>query len=169
MSENKPYIIIDLDPVLQDFLRHEFEFYEDGSILLTDRHAIGRYINSMWTLSDKPLNYARAEIKNPIKLYLPIQRDTKYITQNNFLYIPAWRQTQIQTYLDSEFDRRIRDFFSIGYDYGYKQKQIIEAILTYYNIKHNKLTFDRIKKLDYRNRWRFKKSIADEISASIIY
>ncbi len=55
MNDNRPYITINLKPILHDFMLHEFNSTEDGAILLTERHDIGRYINTMWSVSDKPV------------------------------------------------------------------------------------------------------------------
>lgn len=166
MNDNRPHIIINLRPILQDFMLHEFNSTDDGAIILHERHDIGRFINTMWSISDKPVQ--KKEYKYPMKLIIPVQPGSAHILRYNFIYVSGWKHVQIMNYIDAEFKRRVRDFFSIGYEKKYKQTDIINAFLQAYNIKNNALNFDQVKKLDYRNRFRFREEIAKTIQNSII-
>jgi hypothetical protein len=162
---NQPIIVINLRKHLHDFLLHEFEASDDGAIILNRRSDIGLYIDSMWSISDLPVKPSLKE--NPVRLRLPISEENHYVKRYHFLYVPTWRELQIQDYLEAEFRRRVRDFFTVGYEKKFKQKDIIEAFLTEYGIKNNAVNFDQIKKLDYRNRRNFKKDIVKEIQQAI--
>jgi hypothetical protein len=165
MMMHKPSITIDLKKHLYDFLGHEFEFDKRGAIILTRRKDIGIFIDSMWCVSNKPVFQV---MENPVVLILPVTKETHYKKNFNFIYVPEWKQKQIELYLEAEFRRRVRDFFTVGYEKKFKQKDIIYAFLEHYGIKNNVINFEQIKKLDFRNRKNFKKNIKIEIQASII-
>lgn len=162
----KQSIVIDLKKHLQDFLLHEFKTDVDGSILLSMKQDLGRYINSMWSTSKKPVK--PREMENPCRLILPITEDNYYVLENSFIYVPVWKEAMIKNFLEAEFRRRVRDFFSIGYEKKFKQKDIIEGFLHEYGMKNNAINFDQIKKIDYRNREKFKASIANEIQSAMV-
>ena len=166
MNDNRPYITINLRPILQDFMLHEFNTSEDGAILLHERHDIGRFINTMWSISDYPPK--RKEYRYPVEMVIPVQPNSSHILKYNFIHVTTWKHIQIINYIDAEFKRRARDFFSIGYEKKFKQTDIINAFLQAYNIKNNALNFDQVKKLDYRNRYRFREGIAKAIQESIV-
>jgi len=162
----KPSIIIDLRKHLHDFLLHEFNSDDSGSIILTKRSDIGLYIDSMWSISRHP-NEVRP-MSNPVRLILPVSEDSHYILKNHFVHVPTWKESMINQYLESEFRRRIRDYFSIGYEKGFQQKDIIESFLVQYGMKNNAINFDQIKKYDYRNRKNLKNSISKDIQSALI-
>jgi hypothetical protein len=162
----KPSITIDLKKHLHDFLLHEFKTDTQGAIILNRHHDVAIYINSMWTVSTYPK--MQRKMDNPVTLLLPITEDNHYIVNNSFIFVPVWKEKMINDYLESEFRRRIRDFFSIGYEKKFQQKDIIEAFLKEYGMKNNAINFDQIKKIDYRNRERFKMSIVNEIQKAMI-
>ncbi len=164
--EIKPTITIDLKKYLHDFLLHEFKTDSSGAIILTKRSDIGLFIDSMWCVSDLPVKHPDRE--NPVTLILPMAEENHYVLRYNFLYVPSWKELQIVEYLEAEFRRRVRDFFSVGYAKRYKQKDIIEGFLKNYGIKNNVINFDQIKKLDYRNRENFKNQVVNEIQSAII-
>lgn len=164
--ENKPSITIELKKYLHDFLLHDFKTDAGGAIILHKRNDIGLYIDSMWCVSDLPVK--SPERKNPVRFLLPLSEENHYVLKYNFLYVPAWKERQICEYLETEFRRRVRDFFTTGYEKKFKQKDIIEAFLKHYGFKNNAINFDQIKKLDYRNRENFKSKILNEIQDSII-
>lgn len=158
-------INISLEPHLQDFLRHEFKCDNDGTIVVTKRENIGLYLLSMWTITEFPV---KRKYKYPCVIALPFRRDNHYILSRNFIYVPVWREKLISNYIEAEFRLRVREFFTIGYEKKFQQKHIIDGFLQAYNIKNNALNYDRIKKLDFRNRRNFAKRIVREIQLSII-
>lgn len=144
---------------------HEFKKDEDGSIILTKRNDIGLYIDSMWSIAKQPCE--AVTMQNPVRFILPISEGTHYILKNNFIHVQAWKVVMINQYLEGEFRRRIRDFFSIGYEKGFRQKNIIESFLIQYGMKNNAINFDMIKKYDYRCRESMKKAISKEIQDAV--
>jgi hypothetical protein len=161
---NKPTITIDLKKHLESFLLHEFEKDKAGRILLHRRSSIGKIINLMWDASDRPVPPPKRE--NPVTFVLSLSKADAYVKTHRFLYVPTWMEEYVQTFLEEEFRRRVRDFFSIGYEKGFKQKNIIEGFLQAYDIKNNAINFDMIKKMDYRGRKNIKKYIKMEIQNS---
>ena len=161
----KPFVIIDLEPHLHDFLYHDFEADKDGGILLNTSNEIGRYIQSMISVSDLPVRLPSME--NPISLILPIQEWNHYVINHNFIHVVKWKAKMIQDFLEAMWRIRVREYFVAGYEKGYNQDRIINAFLTSYNIKKNKVSYDQIKKIDYRNRKKINKQIANEIQLSL--
>lgn len=162
----KPSIVIDLKGYLHDFLIHEFKEDESGGILLNIRSDIGKYINSMWSVSPKPR--PSRDMEHPVRLVLPVTDENHYILNHSFVYVPVWKEKMIVEFLEAEWSRRMKDFFSIGHQKKFQQKDIIDGILKHYGIKNNSLNFDQIKQFDYRGRERFKKMIVKEIQSSIL-
>lgn len=63
---------------------------------------------------------------------------------------------------------RFRIYFENGYLKKYSQKQIIEAILQEYNIKHTAQNFEAIKKMDYRNQRKIREMIFKDIERAAV-
>lgn len=162
----KPQITINLDKHLQDFLYHEFKTDESGAFILTKRSDICLYIDSMWCVSERPVKTTASE--NSVTFILPLSDVNHRILREHFIYVPSWKELQIQQFIESEFRRRVKDFFCIGYQKGYKQKRIIEAFLENYGMKNNAINFDQIKKFDYRNRETFLKTVYSEIQNAMV-
>jgi len=165
--ENKPHIIIDLPPHLHDFLFHEFPdgAKEKEAVKLDLSNDIGKYISSMVTIIDKPVK--QSEMKNPLPIILPVTESNHYILKHNFIFIPTWKEKMIQDFLESVFRTRVKEYFVAGYEKGFSQDKIINAFLMAYNIKKNKISYDMIKKIDYRNRQKIAKQIDKEIQLSL--
>lgn len=162
----KPKITINLDKHLHDFLYHEFKTDECGAFILTKRSDICLYIDSMWVVSDRPVK--KTEMESPVTFILPLSDINHRILREHFIYVPSWKEQQIQQFIESEFRRRVKDYFCIGYQKGYKQKRIIEAFLENYGMKNNAINFDQIKKFDYRNRENLIKEVNFEIQNAIV-
>jgi len=163
-----PIIIIDLKPELHDFLIHEFGETESGLIKLHKRNDIGKFLDSMWVVSDLPVKRKFEKYNNPVKFILPIVQESQYIVRNNFVYVPLYREQQINDYLEAMFNLVIREYFVTGYEKQFKKSMIIEGILKAFNIKKNAVSFDRIKKKDYRNRENVLNLVVREIQNSVI-
>ena len=161
-----PIVTIDLQPYLHDYLYHEFDCRkEDGAVIIKTNNDIGKLIQAMVTMTDRPHKQAIKE--NPITLLLPIQEWNHFLFRDNFLYIPDWKQRMIQDYIDASFRLRIREYFMAGYEKGYKQDRIIKAFLMAYNIKNNQLNYDQVKKFDYRNRKKIIREVDKNIQLSL--
>jgi hypothetical protein len=161
-----PNVTIELQPYLHDYLYHEFGgTHKDNGIKVTAANDIGKFIQAMITVSDRP---PKQPIKdNPITLYLPIQEWNHFILQENFIYIPEWKQRMLQDYIEASFRIRVREYFVTGYEKGYKQDKIVRAFLMAYNIKNNAINYDAVKKFDYRNRQRMIKEVNRDIQLSL--
>ena len=157
----RPTITISILPHLADFLRKEFCTTKQDEIILTRRNDIGKLISSMVLTSDLPVT--RPFCEHPVKLLLPVTKNNHYILNSRYLYVSQWGEEKIQDFVSSEFRRRVRDMFELGYKKHYPQKQIIEGILKGYNLRDNALNFDMIKKIDYRNSVNFRKSVFADI------
>lgn len=161
-----PKVTIELNPYLHDYLYHEFNTPTDEEgVRITSTNDLGKLIQAMVTVSDRPPKQAIKE--HPITLLLPIQEWNHFIFQENFIYIPEWKQRMIQSYIEASFRIRIREYFVAGYEKGYKQDRIIRAFLFAYNIKNNALNYDAVKKYDYRNRKRIIREVDRDIQLSL--
>lgn len=162
----KPNVKIELQPYLHDYLYHDFGCSrQDDGVQISSGNDMGKFIQAMVTISDRP---PKQPIKdNPITLYLPIQEWNHFVLQENFIYIPEWKQRMLQEYIEASFRLRIREYFVAGYEKGYKQDKIIRAFLLAYNIKNNALNYDAVKKYDYRNRQRMIKEVNKDIQLSL--
>ncbi|MFV0269763.1 MAG: hypothetical protein ACK5HT_21805, partial [Draconibacterium sp.] len=81
---------------------------------------------------------------------------------------PKWVEQKFQDAIEYEFKWWVREKFRVGYDEGFDQKTIINAILTGLNERENVAKYDTIKKIDYRTRKteekkRFKKLCLSEL------
>lgn len=164
----KPNVTIELQPYLHDYLYHEFGCIHsnaDEGVSITSSNDIGKFIQAMITVNDRPPKLPLKE--HPITLYLPIQEWNHFILNENFIYVPEWKQRMLQEYIEASFRIRIREYFVAGYEKGYKQDKIIRAFLFAYNIKNNALNYDSVKKYDYRNRQRIIKEVNKDIQLAI--
>ena len=98
---------------------------------------------------------------------MPVQECNHFIFQENFIYIPEWKQRMLREYIEASYRIRIREYFIAGYEKGYKQDRIIRAFLYAYNIKNNAINYDAVKKYDYRNRQRILKEVDSDIQLSL--
>ena len=98
----RPNVIIELKPYLHDYLYHEFGCRPtDEGVNVTAANDIGKFIQAMVTVTDRPPKQAIKE--HPITLYLPIQEWNHFILQENFIYIPEWKQRMLQSYIEASF------------------------------------------------------------------
>lgn len=165
--ENKAILILNISPCLEDFVRHELTKTDhDGNIILTRHSDIGKIIYS--NLVSGGVKRECPEMENPVKFVIPRNPQNHYLLQYRFCYIDRWGEQKINDYLEAEFRQRIRLIFEAGYQKKCTQKQIIEAILLEYNIKNCTLNYETIKKSDYRNQRKLRKSMMDTLQL-IVY
>lgn len=162
-EQNLPILTIDIKPELHDFLIHEFGEDENHCIKLHKRNDIGRYIDSMWVVSDLPVKRKYEKWNNPVRIILPISQENQYIVRNNFISIPIYREQQVNDFLEATYNVVIREYFVTGYEKQFKKNMIIEGILKAFNIRKNAISYDRIKKKDYRNRENVINSIVNDL------
>ena len=142
----KPSVTIDLAPHLHDFIYNEFNTDRkmDG-VLVNTVSDIGKMIEAMITISDRPPRVALKD--SPIKLYLPIQNWNHRILAENFIFIPDWKQKQLQEYIEATYRIRIREYFVAGYEKAVftfqiqgihsNMKQISQASMLFLPFKSN--------------------------------
>lgn len=163
--EQRPHIVIELTPILQDFLYKEFESKEKGYISLNTRNEIGKFINSMITVSAMPPRVPCVD--NNLTILLPVQEWNHFVLSGNFITVVSWKETMIKDYLDALYRLRIREFFTVGYEKGMSQDKLIKAFLELYGSKNNAVNYDTIKKIDFRNRKKTSKDIATAVQLSL--
>lgn len=160
---DKPKITISLKPHLADYCRHEFGVdIKCDEITLTRKHDIGKLINSVIIANDVPVR--RPFISSPCVFILPLSGITDM--RNKFLYVSKWGEQKIQDFIEAEFNMHIKRFFDYGYEKGFSQKRIIEAILAGFNIRNNGISWDSVKKNDYRRRRKIRKQIFNELQSA---
>jgi len=156
---HRPIVTINLEPYLADFCRHEFKELSDGSILINRRHDIGKMIFSQVNASPTP--NGKPVFENAVNFALPLSKESDL--RGKFLDIDKWGQEKIQEFIKALFNLRAKHFFKYGYDKNYTQKRIVEAFLAGYNIRNNDLSYEAVKKNDYRTRRKELKNIAEEL------
>ena len=165
--ENRPFVTIDLEPALQDFLFHEFgQTKNKDGVVISCTHDIGKMIQSMVTITDKPRKQELGD--HPINIYVPIQSWNHSIFRENFIYIPEWKQVQLRMYIEAYFKMKVQAYFQAGHEKGYRQDHIIEGFLAAYNIKNCVFTFAQLKQMDYRYRRRIIKEVSEDIKSAIV-
>ena len=163
---DKPFVTIELQPFLQDYMLHEFPKSPAGDgVMVNSDNDMGILVQTMVTVTDRP---PRQETKDfPFRLYLPVQEWNHYIFRENFIYIPEWKQQMLRMYIEASFRLRVREYFVTGYELHHKQDTLIRAFLQAYNIRHNALSYEAVKKYDYRNRKKVLKQVNREIQLSL--
>lgn len=162
----KNIITIDLPPHLADFCRHEMKCDDAGNIILQRSKDIGKHIYSHILTSDMPVK--QFPPANPVTFVIPVTGSNRYALESRFLYISKWGEEKIKDYLESEFNHRMRILFEAGYRKRYTQKQIIEAILQAYNIRHTAVNYEAVKKSDYRNAKKIRKIIINDLQDAVL-
>lgn len=155
--ENQTLLILHIEPSLENFIRHEFKADNNGNIILTRHSDIGKMIYSH--LVSSGIKPEQNSIKHPVKFIIPRNSQNHYLLKYRFCYVDRWGEQKINDYLEAEFRQRIRLIFEAGYQKKCTQKQIIEAILEEYNIRNCPLNYETIKKSDYRNQRKIRKSL----------
>lgn len=156
--EPNPRITFNLDPILQNFCKYIFNTPENKKhIKLNRREDIGKLIFSHIQNGDFKLT--QPLLPHPITFILPIPNNEHgYWLRCRHIYIPKWVEEKYNDAIEYEFRWWIREKFRIGYDEeGWNQQLIILAILRALNTRNSEANYDRIKKIDYRNRRKAEK------------
>lgn len=130
------------------FFEHIFEVDENDVVIMNNSHPIAKMINSMWSTSDIP---TKKQDYN-VKVYLPITSNNHHRVKYNFIYVPKWKEEQIQLFVESYHKLYLREMFIAGRECGFSTDKIIDAILIDLNKRKTLFTYDQLKKFDYRNR-----------------
>lgn len=158
---NRQIVQLPLKPHYADFLRHEFSTPIAEIIPISSTKDIGIRIIALVDAVETPKYPSPVNKHVMVKLLLPTEHNAKL--HQKFLYIPRWNQERIQKFIKTEFDLRVKHYFEYGYKLGMEAKDIIEAFLYHYNIQQNSLSYEAVKKSDYRNRKRYAQMIRSEL------
>lgn len=152
INEIKPTVTIDLPPVLEAYCRWVFQTPSDQkNITLTRTNCVGKHIFSKIISSRVPIK-KNPERKNPVTFILPTTDNAYLALKSHFVYVDDFATMQIVDFVDANFDFWVKRRFETGYEHGWSQDEIINAILRGLNVRSNTVNYDAIKKNDYRNR-----------------
>lgn len=160
-----------LKPHLCDFLRHELDSDEKGDLLLTRRSDIGKYICSQITELDVKNFTSKINASQTcqvLNFVVPRNAQNHYICEYRYCGVSKWAEQKINDFLEIEFKQRVRLLFEAGRKRGFKQKDIINAILEEYNIKNCALNYDTIKKYDYRHNRKMCKILYNTMQSIVV-
>jgi len=155
---------ITLSPVLQSYVRQEFKT-PSGAVKLSLSHPIGAQVYSLVRYCDFPQKRQKNTEKELIDFLLPSTNLSSF--SNHFVTVTAEGERKIQLFIQSEFQLSVRYYFVTGYEKGFSQKNIINAFIERYELPDNAISYEAIKKADYRNRTRIIKDIMQEIESCI--
>ena len=155
-------MIVNLPAHLSDYCRHELGCDTQGRIILKRGHDIGKHIYSHVSISDLPVKMS--SVANSVTFIIPVTAANRYALVSRFLYVSRWGEEKIKDYIETEFNQRMRLLFEAGYRKKYTQKEIIEAILDAYNIKNTAVSYEAVKKSDYRYKKKTRRIIFDDIN-----
>jgi hypothetical protein len=131
----------------------------DGAVRLTRKNEIGKFISSLIQWSKHSIKHPAYHPENSISL---IVQEHRLMYQESFYpYISLHNRKNIADFLQVNFDINIELFFIKGYRHGFKQKDIINAFLHYYNLPWSITNFEMIKQRDFRKRKNVKRILAD--------
>lgn len=159
---SRPSVTISLSPLLQSYCRFIFNSLPDEKeIRLRRNYDIAKLIHSNVIANDTPI--IRPFDVNAITFILAIDNINETALRYHFLHVSKWGEQKIAEGIEYEFRRWLKNCFDKGYENGYQQKIIIEAILRGLNDRNNSVNFDMIKKIDYRYRRKIEETRFSEL------
>lgn len=159
-------LTLNLKPHLEDFVRHELKTDKSGNIVLSRHSDIGKMIFSHLLTAGSI--QARPLMDHPVKFLVLTNANNSYLLRSRFCYVDRWGEQKINDFIEVEFRQRMRLIFEAGYQKKCSQKEIIEAIMEEYNIKNCTLNYDAVKKSDYRNQKKIRKSLFDTLQSIVL-
>jgi hypothetical protein len=157
----RPILVFELKEKYVLFIKYLFGMDEHGNVVINLDHPVGKLINSMWIISDRPVNIQH---KHPVSVSLPVTATSHYKVRYSNIHIPKWKQEQLQQAIAFYYEITMREFFVIGYEKNYGRDKIIDAVLRELNQDKYFFTFDMIAKFDYRNRVKICENMRFEIN-----
>ncbi len=159
---SKPQITINLDPVLEAYLRLAFKTPKDQKEIFLNRgKREGQAIYSKVMPIDFPER--RPFMSNPVTFILPITKNNHHILRCRFYKVSKMGEEQIHDDLNVLMDKWLFKFFQRGYRKKFSQDEIIVAVLRGLNLRKNAVNYDAIKKFDYRERRKLEQKTFDEL------
>lgn len=147
----KPQVTINLDPVLEAYLRIVFKTPPaQKEIIINRKQSEGKAIYSKVYPIEFPERKPFRE--NPVTIILPLTKNNQGTLKYRFYHVSRMGEEQIHDDLEVLFEKWLFKFFVKGYQKKYKQDEIVNAVLRGLNLRKNVANFDAIKKFDYRCR-----------------
>lgn len=147
----KPQVSICLPEILEAFCRLIFiSSDKKKEIIIRRNHPVGKLIYSKIQFSYVPVKQVFLDRK--VTFILPITNVNQHACRKHYIYFDNVTAEQLVDGIEYEFKKWIHQRFESGYELGFDQKTIIEAILRGLNLRNSTANFDTIKKNDYRNR-----------------
>ncbi len=152
--EKRPKVTISLDPVLEAYCRYVFKTpTEENEILINRKLREGKAIYSKVFPVEFP-EKNEALYSNPVTFILPLTKNNQSVLHYRFYGISKMGQEQIADDIDVLMYKWLLRIFERGYNWNFKQDQIVNGIMRLLNVRKNVTNFDTLKKFDYRNRRR---------------
>lgn len=146
-----PTVIVELSPLHEAFCRFLFKTPDKKAEIYAPRTtSIGRAINGYITKADiKPVLPNKI---NPVTFIVPETKANWYSLQTKFLYFTVEDNEALVDRIETEYANWCENFFKDGYAMNMDQLMIIESIMDLLNVRWNAISFEAIKKYDYRER-----------------
>jgi len=158
----KPQVTINLDPVLEAYLRAVFKTpRKQKEIILNRSRREGQAIYAKIFPVEFPVK--RPFCENPVSLILPLTKNNHHTLRYRFYTVSKMGEEQIADDLHVLMDKWLFRFFQRGYLKKYNQDEIVNAVLRGLNLRKNVANYDAIKKFDYRERRRIEEKTFDEL------
>jgi hypothetical protein len=158
----KPQVTINLDPVLEAYLRAVFKTpRHQKEIILNRGRREGQAIYSKILPVEFPKK--RPFCENPVIFILPLTKSNHYTLGYRFYTVTKMGEEQIADDLRVLMDKWLFRFFQRGYLKKFTQDEIVNAVLRGLNLRKNAVNYDAIKKFDYRERRRIEEKTFDEL------
>jgi hypothetical protein len=159
---SRPSVTISLSPLLQSYCRFIFNSDpKEKEIRLRRNYDIAKLIHSNVLANDTPI--VRPFSDSSVTFILALDNINETALRYHFLHVSKWGEQKIEEGIEYEFQRWLKNCFEKGYEMGYQQKVIIEAILRGLNDRNNSANFDMIKKNDYRYRRKVEETRFNEL------
>ncbi len=127
------------------------------SIKITPKNEVGQHLLSRVSYSTLPIKQTSGTI-----LVLPKTDSNKY--QKN-CYFTAIDQKLINIYLDSSRSFHFTQFMTYGRLKKHSYKHSIEEYISYLKLRNTRTLFNKLYKIDYRNRKKMDKLVESVIQS----
>lgn len=158
--EERPYIILPLEPRLHDVLLHEAQKMPDGLLLDGESMLCKFIIDRVEPTLFPPKPPVGSEW---LKLYLPVSDQNRYTYSKYYLTISSFHREQIQEEVRLFLKLRCWQWDVEARSMGYGEKQIVESFCSAYGMRQSEDRYEMVKKIMYRQR----RNIRDEIARHI--
>lgn len=127
------------------FLRLAMQSNKAGSIFISRKSEIGKYICSR-------VRYSNLPVKQSSGTWLDIPYATSKSKDIYYLYFSVEDQKRINDYLEAMFNIFFREVMLEGREKGIKYISVLESYMEGIKLTDDNKIYERLKKFDYRNR-----------------